>query len=156
MENKKKMISKKLELTFDQINKLAKTISENLKIGDIILLNGDLGTGKTFFVQKICSILNQKIQVDSPSFCLYNVYDFENFLIWHYDLYRLKSEQINNELTNLDFDEAISNNVVIIEWAEKLDIKFQNSLSIKFFFLEDEKRIVELEYDEKSKWNFIL
>jgi tRNA threonylcarbamoyladenosine biosynthesis protein TsaE len=147
---------KEFELTFDQINQLSKIISKNLEIGDVILLNGDLGTGKTFFTQKICYFLNPEIQVFSPTFGLYNIYDFGNFSIWHYDLYRLKAEQMSDELMNLDLDEAISNNVVMIEWAERLNVEFGNSLSIKFFFLEGERRIIELKYGEKSKWSNFL
>ena len=152
------MILKRCELTFDQINYLAKTISENLETTDVILLDGDLGTGKTFFVQKVCAFLNSKIRVSSPTFGLYNVYEFQNLSIWHYDLYRLKSEQIIDELINLDLDDAISNNVVMIEWAEKLNIDFDHTLSIKFYFIENssEKRIVDLQYDHKSKWSKIL
>ena len=144
--------------TFEQINQIARLISENLANCDIILLDGDLGTGKTFFVQKICSFLNSKTKVLSPTFGLYNVYDFENFSIWHYDLYRLHSELIDNEYINLDLDEAISNNVTMIEWAEKLNIEFENSLFIRFSFIENEpeKRILQLRYDEKSKWGKIL
>ena len=146
------------DCTFEQINQIAKIISENLTNCDVVLLNGDLGAGKTFFVQKICSFLNSKIKVSSPTFGLYNVYDFENLSIWHYDLYRLKSEQINNELMNLDLDEAISNNVTMIEWAEKLNIEFENSLFIRFSFIENEpeKRILHFRCDEKSKWAKIL
>jgi tRNA threonylcarbamoyladenosine biosynthesis protein TsaE len=153
------VIFKRFELNFDQIDSLAQIISKNLGVTDIILLNGDLGTGKTFFVQKVCYFLNSKVKVLSPTFGIYNIYDFDEFKIWHYDLYRLEHEEIKGNLINIDLDEAISNNITFIEWAEKCNIEFTNSLSIKFFFSNDHyenKRILELKYDENSKWSDFL
>lgn len=154
MENE---IILRFELTFGQINKLAEIISRNLEISDIILLNGDLGTGKTFFVQKICSFLDKDIKITSPTFGLYNIYNVRDFSIWHYDLYRLRFDEVANELENLDFDYAISSNVVMIEWSEKLGFDL-DGLSIKFFYVDDieDKREIGIKFKKNSKWEKIF
>ncbi len=155
MKNDKTSITKK-SVGFSEIDKIAILIAKNLAKNDVIFLNGDLGSGKTHFVKKICSYCSDEINVKSPTFGFYNVYDCGDFDIWHYDLYKLQGEDIEHELQNLDIEDALSNGVVIIEWSEKINFHDLNELSIKFFHRDDNSRDLEIKFDENSKWRKIL
>ena len=102
---KKKLISDYREI-FEYI------ISTNIKI---ILLEGNLGSGKTTFVKSFCNYLHVKDKVLSPTFNIINEYDIDgNNKIYHFDLYRLKSKE---ELIEIDFLDYIdSDNYCLIEW----------------------------------------
>ena len=89
-----------------------------LKAGDIVLLQGDLGAGKTTFVKGLAQALKVSARkVNSPTFVLMNCYKGK-LPIYHFDLYRLGLPQ---EIETLDFDEYFyGDGVSIIEWPERL------------------------------------
>lgn len=96
-----------------------KTLSLQIKGDEIILLEGEVGAGKTEFVSTLLSCLNYK-EVFSPTFSLYNSYKLPSFDVDHYDLYRLENQQ---ELDTLQFYENLTiKRLVLIEWPEKLNI----------------------------------
>lgn len=92
-------------------------IASSLKNGDVIALYGDLGSGKTRLVKGICLGLDVKQMVNSPTFIIVNEYNSTKFHnIFHFDLYRLKSE---DEILAMGFDDYMNNRgIVIIEWPE--------------------------------------
>lgn len=92
-------------------------IASSLKNGDVIALYGDLGSGKTRLVKGICLGLDVKQMVNSPTFIIVNEYNSTKFHnIFHFDLYRLKSEE---EILAMGFDDYMKNRgIVIIEWPE--------------------------------------
>lgn len=92
-------------------------IASSLKNGDVIALYGDLGSGKTRLVKGICLGLDVKQMVNSPTFIIVNEYNSTKFHnIFHFDLYRLKSEE---EILAMGFDDYMNNRgIVIIEWPE--------------------------------------
>ncbi len=99
---------------------LGEHLGQWLKVGDIVLLFGDLGSGKTTLTQGLCRGLGlpQNEYVRSPSFTLINEYQGA-IPIYHIDLYRLDTIQ---EIETLGLEEILfaGNGVSIIEWAEKL------------------------------------
>ena len=101
---------------------LGKELAKHLKPGDIILLFGDLGAGKTTLTQGLCIGLglNKKAYVSSPTFTLMNQYK-GNHAINHIDLYRLDTI---SQIEALGIEENIfSEEISIIEWSEKLFIE---------------------------------
>ncbi len=96
---------------------LAKKIAPKLKRGDILLLTGDLGAGKTTFTKSLCQSLGVTDNVTSPTFALLNEYNSGVMPVRHFDLYRVESIL---EAMEFGFDEYIKNNdgLVIIEWPE--------------------------------------
>ena len=86
---------------------------------NMVLLKGDLGTGKTTFVKSyIASIGGDASQVDSPTFSLVNTYIVNGKTIYHFDLYRLNSVE---EIEDIGFMEYIdSGHLCFIEWPEKM------------------------------------
>ena len=102
-----------------QTKKLAKKIGKLLGEGDIVGLIGELGAGKTVFVQGLAGGLGVKASeyVRSPSFVLLNIYQ-GRFELYHFDLYRLDNLR---ELENIGYKEYFyGQGVSAIEWAEKI------------------------------------
>jgi tRNA threonylcarbamoyladenosine biosynthesis protein TsaE len=99
---------------------LGKWIGEHLQGGEIILLDGSLGAGKTIFVKGLGSALGLDFNdVTSPSFTLVNRYD-ARLTLYHLDLYRLTDGA--SAAYSVDLDELLSDEraVIVIEWGERL------------------------------------
>ncbi|HOE91212.1 MAG TPA: tRNA (adenosine(37)-N6)-threonylcarbamoyltransferase complex ATPase subunit type 1 TsaE [Candidatus Cloacimonadota bacterium] len=94
--------------------KIAKEYAKLFQKGDVIALYGDLGVGKTFFVQSVCQALGIKEIVNSPSYVLLNQYSGD-FLIKHFDLYRL---QYPEEVYELGIFEDLEKTIIFIEWPQ--------------------------------------
>ena len=99
---------------------LGRRVGEQLIGGEILLLSGALGAGKTIFVKGVVSALEiDREEVTSPSFTLVNPYQ-GRLLLYHIDLYRLDSDA--SAAHAVDLDELLTNEsaVIVIEWAERL------------------------------------
>ena len=101
-----------------EIMDLAEIFAENIVNGDIILMDGPLGIGKTFLCRAIinarCLIDNLEIEeVPSPTFSIIQGYDLRYFSILHLDLYRVENE---TDLFELGIPNIFDENVVILEW----------------------------------------
>ena len=128
--------SGKINISKEKDTKLvAEKLCKLINVGDIILLTGNLGVGKTTFIKYIINSLQrinrQKIsEVPSPTFNITNEYQIKKISIKHYDLYRIKNQK---ELNNLGIQENLKKQITLIEWpkiAKKLKIK--NSISLIF------------------------
>ena len=110
---------KKISHSPEETLQLGKSLGSSLIPGDIILLNGDLGAGKTHLTQGICFGvgLDENSYIRSPTFTLINEYQGK-LPIYHIDLYRINSLE---EIYSLGLEEILFNQgITIIEWAEKL------------------------------------
>ena len=105
---------------------LGMKIAPLLKKGDVIVLSGDLGAGKTLFVSGLLNFFDMKDEVSSPTFTIVNEYDVKSDLkLFHFDVYRLDSP---NEFLAIGGDEFFYNGICLIEWGEKI----QNLLPKKY------------------------
>ena len=97
---------------------LARRLAGVLRPGTVICLDGDLGAGKTLFVQNLAAGLGVQGEVTSPTFNLMNLYEDGRLPLVHFDLYRLEQEY---ELDEIGFYDYVENpdGLVLIEWAEK-------------------------------------
>ncbi|QHX35704.1 tRNA threonylcarbamoyladenosine biosynthesis protein TsaE [Spiroplasma sp. TIUS-1] len=103
----------------EQLNKIAKDLMKELEGNTFVLLNGDLGAGKTTFTKQLIKELGVTENVTSPSFNILNQYKTSNYVINHMDAYRLKkTDEIDMFLET--FEGAIN----IIEWPNNLGIDF--------------------------------
>lgn len=103
----------------DETFELACDFAKHLKQGDVLALEGELGAGKTRFVQGIAAGLGvpDGVYVRSPSFALLNEYQGGRLTLYHFDFYRLALER---ELEDLGVEEYIDGNgVTVIEWADR-------------------------------------
>ncbi len=97
----------------------AARIAKTLKSGDVVLLSGDLGAGKSVFARAVIRVLsgNPALDVPSPTYTLVQVYETPVGPVWHFDLYRLKSP---DEVFELGWDDALADGIVLVEWPERL------------------------------------
>ena len=97
---------------------LARRLAGVLQPGTVICLDGDLGAGKTLFVQNLAAGLGVKGEVTSPTFNLMNVYEDGRLPVFHFDLYRLEQEYELEEIGFYDYADT-PDGLVLIEWAGK-------------------------------------
>ena len=109
---------------------LGENLGENLQGGEVILLSGGLGAGKTLFTKGVLNALDFDIdEVTSPSFTLVNLYKTEKFDVYHIDFWRL--DKNSDVAFAVGLDEILEDEtaVVIIEWSERLKkIAFPNNI----------------------------
>ena len=120
---------------------LALRIRENLQNGDIVLLKGEIGAGKSHFARSLIQAAMDKVEdVPSPTFTLVQTYDTVVGSIWHADLYRLSDQ---SEVFELGLIDAFGDDIVLIEWPDRLGyLEPQDALTIELVILENDKREV--------------
>ncbi len=125
----------------DDTKWLANYIAKYLKKGDIITLNGELGSGKTVFLNGIASYFNVEKDVSSPTFTIVNEYNIgKDYPIYHFDVYRIKN---SNEFLDDIGTEYFDNGICLIEWGDEIisDILPQNTIHIDITKdIEDENK----------------
>lgn len=128
-----------------QTKHLAKTLAEKFDRG-VIALSGDLGSGKTTFVQGFAKGLGIKDKIISPTFILIRQHLIPNTkkVFYHIDLYRLEK---TDQLFHIGIEEIIKNpnNIIIIEWADKAK-KFlpKNTIYITFEQINENSRKIKI------------
>jgi len=129
-----------------KISKIAKSLSKNLKGGHVILLYGDLGTGKTTFSKYFIGERLEGIEVTSPTFAIENIYG-ERPRIHHIDLYRIQ-DPYEIEYIDLFSDK---DDIYLIEWADYLDyLKPEKNIEINLKYSKNDisKRDLEIKINE--------
>lgn len=101
----------------DTIN-FASQFASKLQLGNIIILSGDLGAGKTKFTQGILKYFNLENEISSPTFTIVNEYTDSAIPIYHFDVYRLADIE---EFYAIGGEEYFSKGICIIEWGELLE-----------------------------------
>lgn len=102
----------------EQTKQLAQEFANTLKVGDIVLLSGDLGAGKTTFTQFVFKTLGVKGVVNSPTFAVLKSYEANGVTLNHFDAYRINTP----EAIECGFDEVISarEGITFIEWSQNI------------------------------------
>jgi tRNA threonylcarbamoyl adenosine modification protein YjeE len=135
---------------------LGAALGKTLKTGDVVLLYGDLGAGKTTFSRGLIqSLASQATEIVSPTFTLVQTYDVGNTTLYHYDLYRLEIGDAST-LTELGWDESLTDGITLVEWPERLTPEFipANALTIRIETEADQSR--RLDYSGHEKWRHRL
>jgi len=109
--------------------KIAKELAMSIECGDILLMYGNLGAGKTYFTNKLCTALGVKTIVNSPSYVLLNEY-VGKWNIYHYDLYRLNAA---DEVIELGIVERLNDGITIVEWPELIE-EYMPKKRIEIYF----------------------
>ena len=113
-----------------ETKQLAKKLASKLNLGDIIVLSGELGSGKTKFTEGILSYFNLSDEISSPTFTIVNEYDTKNVPIYHFDVYRLEDA---DEFLAIGGEEYFEKGICIIEWGEIIqDILPKDYIKISF------------------------
>jgi tRNA threonylcarbamoyladenosine biosynthesis protein TsaE len=141
MEKKMKYISNSEKDTIE----LGKKIASQLQIGDIIILSGDLGSGKTKLTEGILTYFNLQDEISSPTFTIVNEYDTEKIKIFHFDVYRLADV---DEFFAIGGEEYFEKGASIIEWGEMIeDYIPQRYLKLEFSRdnVNENQRLINIE-----------
>lgn len=133
----------------------AQTFAKHLAPGDVILLSGGIGAGKTHFARSLIHALQDPPEdVPSPTFTLVQVYDTPKGEIWHSDLYRLSDP---DECVELGLTDAFESAICLVEWPDKLeDLTPENALKIHLDTCasDDDHRQMTLHWTD-TRWNLI-
>ncbi len=137
----------------DETFKAGEKFGRCLDAGDLVLLTGGLGAGKTLFTKGILHGLDFDIdEVTSPSFTLVNLYKTEQFDVYHIDLWRLDGASDPAEAVGLNEILENPNAVILIEWADRLD-KFtaaNNTIRVSVAGDGDDPRQIEIVRAERA------
>jgi tRNA threonylcarbamoyladenosine biosynthesis protein TsaE len=131
-------------LSEDETYEAGRSLSRGLRGGEVILLDGELGTGKTVFARGVAAGLGVAPEdVNSPSFTLVQEYRGGRVRVVHVDLYRLDER---DDLASLGLDEILgSGAVVLVEWGDKLPPYYRrNAISIRFHDAGEGSRRIDL------------
>lgn len=141
---KKTIISHSEKETYD----FGYEVGKNCKGGEVIILNGNLGAGKTVFTKGLAKALAIEDAVTSPTFTIMNIYEGDTLTLYHYDAYRLKSgkEAYEAGLTEYLYDES---GVCVIEWAENIKSALMgDEIEITINYLNEKEREIIYETNE--------
>lgn len=122
----------------EDTKQIALEFFSELKAGDVVVLNGTLGSGKTFFIKKIAESLGVQ-NANSPTFAIVNEYDSQQ-KIYHFDFYRINKV---NELHEIGLEDYLTDSeaITFVEWGELFpEVLPSKRYEIKIEIIENEKR----------------
>ncbi|GAB1378002.1 tRNA (adenosine(37)-N6)-threonylcarbamoyltransferase complex ATPase subunit type 1 TsaE [Pararhodobacter aggregans] len=125
----------------DATEALARRFAPRLGAGDVLLLEGQIGAGKTAFARALIQALGMAEDVPSPTFTLVQTYD-AGVEIWHADLYRLSHP---DEAVELGLTEAFETALCLVEWPEKLGAdRPEQALTLRFSVVGEGREVAFL------------
>lgn len=120
--------------------KIAESYAKTLKKGDVVLLNGEMGAGKTAFTKGLAKGLNIKDEITSPTYAYMNDYDG---VLYHYDCYRLSSGEDAEALGLTDY--FYMDGVCVIEWSENIkSVLPDTAKTVEIIKKSENERIIKL------------
>lgn len=128
---------------------IGKKIAEKLKKGDVIVLTGDLGSGKTKFTEGVLQFFGLENEISSPTFNIVNEYTNDDVNVYHFDVYRLEDE---DEFYAIGGDEYFEKGICLIEWGEMIESALPNRyIQISFSRNLDDENLREIVIKEINK-----
>ncbi len=118
---------------------VAKEFANEIKPGDVILLNGNLGAGKTFFVKALLNNFGVE-NTNSPTFAIVNEYNGNDVKFYHFDFYRINKEY---ELYDIGIEDYLADDsaITLIEWADLFpDVIYNPAYKVEIKILNDGSR----------------
>ena len=118
---------------------LGATLAARLHPGDVVGLQGELGSGKTTLARAILRAAagDPELIVPSPTFTLVEVYETPRGTFWHFDLYRLETPE---QVFELGWEEALAEGISLVEWPERLGPLLPQHLSVTLEVEDDGRR----------------
>ena len=143
----------KKSLNFKEIDIVAEKLAKIAKSGDVVVLIGDLGTGKTTFVQRFAKELGVTENLKSPTFNYVLEYYSGKIPLYHFDVYRISDSE---EVYEIGYEDYINGNgVSIIEWGDLIEGELPKEyIKISLDYCGEDERYFEISYignKEKEK-----
>ena len=133
---------------------VAAALAPLLRVGDVMLLKGELASGKTAFVQELVAALGVTADVTSPTFTLAQFYQTPVGTFLHIDAYRLSSVA---EFRDLGLEDYVAESITAVEWGDIVAEDFSNALSIVFEFVLGDDNARRLTFSASTeKWQTVL
>jgi tRNA threonylcarbamoyladenosine biosynthesis protein TsaE len=133
---------KRTTRTPSETRRLGERIGRMLRAGDVVLLSGELGAGKTVLAQGIGRGLGVTDPIKSSSFVIMNEYDGRELRLFHADLYRLEDPQ---QVAELALDELAQRGVLVVEWPERAEAEMPDEhLRVSLAYDGAKGRVVEI------------
>lgn len=163
------MIAEYITSSQEETIELAERFAKTLRLGDNVLLLGDLGAGKTQFAKGVAKGLGIKKTIKSPTFTYVNEFPISKFQFpnksqiknlkskisfYHYDLYRLEAgEDLGSHLMSLGFQETIEDPKAInaVEWADRLGGKPHSYIDVAIEPYEGDQRAIKISYHRDTQ-----
>lgn len=123
----------------EETMELGRRIASNSNKGDVYVLSGELGAGKTKFVEGFLSYFGLENEISSPTFTIVNEYNKDNNNIYHFDVYRLSDI---DEFYAIGGDEYFSKGICLIEWGDII----KGALPKKY-----KKILIQKDFDDFNK-----
>lgn len=130
--------------SFEETQDLGKEFGRTLRGGEFIALYGNLGSGKTTFVQGLALGIGIKRRIISPTFIIIRSYKIESKMFYHIDLYRI---QTATDLNGIGMQDIIKdkNSIIVVEWAEKMEhLLPEKRFDVFFEYLDENKRKIKI------------
>ena len=132
----------------EETAEIAAKLAAITKRGDVWALNGTLGAGKSVFARAFIQSLTAATEVPSPTFTLVQNYWTDEFDLYHYDLYRLKSPL---EIFELGVEDAFYSGVSLVEWPERMEsFAPRNMWQVKIEVIDNARKITISSDDEEK------
>ena len=141
----KKIISNSEEET----KLIGRKFAKDLKKGDVIVLTGDLGSGKTKFTEGVLQFFGLENEISSPTFNIVNEYVNRDVNVYHFDVYRLEDE---DEFYAIGGEEYFEKGICLIEWGEMIEHALPNKyIQISFSRNLEDENLREIVIEEINK-----
>lgn len=129
-----------LSYTLEELSEVARKIINAARY-KIFLFDAEMGVGKTTLIKQICKQLGVEDTISSPTYSIVNEYHGAETLIYHFDFYRIKSQE---EAYDIGFEEYVDSGAwLFIEWPDKIkDLLPIDTTIIKISLKEDDKRLL--------------
>lgn len=135
--------------------KVAVSLAGHLRAGDVVLLDGALGVGKTRFVRAVAEAMGATDAVTSPTFGIAHFYETAHGRVIHVDTYRLESLA---EFRDLGLDEYLPDSIGLIEWGDAVSEDFRQALRVEIKTVpggaDDERRLTLM--SNNPRWAEVL
>lgn len=126
--------------SYEETLSIAESYGKTLSLGDVVLLQGDLGAGKTAFTKGIAKALGIDEPILSPTYAYMNDYDG---ILYHYDCYRIESGEQAEAMGLTDY--FYMNGICVIEWSENIkSVLPKNAKVVNIKVIGDSQREIEL------------
>lgn len=133
--------------------RIATALAGHLRAGDVILLDGALAAGKTFFTRALVRALGSDEAVTSPTYTIANIYETPRGPVLHVDAYRLKGAQ---EFYHLGLEDYFDSGISVIEWGERIGDFFDAPLAIHIGFGDTENARLLTFTSDSPRWTPVL